>query len=553
MEDKMNLDAEIDSMLDDVFKEEPDSNDGMYSDENSDLFSLIGMTDNEIQKASDDLAAEDEKWAKQNGIEQVPQEMENADAEQVELKETKVDDEQPQVNEMDVQETGETQETQEDMMQQPAVETMLESILPKKKHKAHYDEKKLEVFDEELMRKKKLSRDEKLAKKRALREEKRAARLAKKEKEREIQKKKKMRKQMLEEELHNSNPSATEMLGEEVVPDINDLFADDGMEQESLHMQEQESADVSEMVQETEVQEMESVPLEENKADASETKAVKKNMKFGEKMSLLFFGPDEEEDYPTKEDIAKKEAKKKKKQIKKAEKTKKEKQKKEAKVAQKNRAKEMAVVKRAAKNDKREKIRLAEEEEDAREKRIESSSVLTVAVVLAALCAIVVLGTQVFHYKTVIRRATVYFEKQKYQMAYEQIVGVDVKERDTQIKDKIYCVMYVQKQLDSYRSFQKMQMDENGLDALIKGLKKYNAHYADAKELGVETDLDVLKAQIETELQNQYGVSIDTVSQWMTLDQLAYSQTIQNHVNSLQKTEAKNESGQGKEISMMTK
>lgn len=252
-----------------------------------------------------------------------------------------------------------------------------------------------------------------------------------------------------------------------------------------------------------------------------------------ERLSMLLFGPEEEEG-PTPEEIAKKEAKKAKKAEKKEAKAAKKAEAKADKQVKKNQAKEMAVVKKAAKKDKQEQIRLEEEAEDAKERKVTKNQVAVVAIILILLGVTVVFGTQQFNYHMVVTRATTYFEMQKYKKAYDQIVGVEVKDRDQQIKDKIYCVMYVQQQIDSYHNFLKLQMYENGLDSLIKGLRKYDKHYEEAKELGIEKDLDYLRETILSELTVEYHLSEAQVNEWMQLDQAYYTAQLQNYVAGMQ-------------------
>ena len=272
---------------------------------------------------------------------------------------------------------------------------------------------------------------------------------------------------------------------------------------------------------------------EEKSSDAGSSKEAMKNLSFGEKLSLVLFGPDEEEQLSAKE-IARLEEKQAAKEKKKEEKAQKKADAQQEKAQKKAQAKEMAVVKKAAAQDKKEQIRQQEEEEDAKEKKFTSKQVGLIAVILALLGCTVVLGTNQFNYHMVIARATNYFEMQKYRKAYEQIVGVDVKDRDQQIRDKIYCVMYVQQQVDSYRNFCKLEMYDSGLDSLIKGVRKYKKHYDEAKELGIEADLDRLRATIENELANQYGLSMPTVEEWLALDQTTYSQAIRDYVAAMQ-------------------
>ena len=267
--------------------------------------------------------------------------------------------------------------------------------------------------------------------------------------------------------------------------------------------------------------------------DLSEQETGQPKAPLKERLSMLLFGPEEEEG-PTPEEIAKKEAKKAKKEEKKEAKAEKKAQAKADKQVKKNQVKEMAVVKKAAKKDKQEQIRLEEEAEDAKERKVTKNQVAVVAIILILLGVTVVFGTQQFNYHMVVTRATTYFEMQKYKKAYDQIVGVEVKDRDQQIKDKIYCVMYVQQQIDSYHNFLKLQMYENGLDSLIKGLRKYDKHYEEAKELGIEKDLDYLRETILSELTVEYHLSEAQVNEWMQLDQASYTAQLQNYVAGMQ-------------------
>lgn len=276
--------------------------------------------------------------------------------------------------------------------------------------------------------------------------------------------------------------------------------------------------------------------LSEGEAQPSgtETKtAPAEKLSFGQKLSLTLFGPEEDEELSA-EEIARLEEKQAAKEKKKEEKAQKKAEAQQEKAQKKAQAREMAVVKKAAAQDKKEQIRQQEEEEDAKEKKFTSKQVSLVAVILALLACTVVLGTNQFNYHMMIARATNYFEMQKYRKAYEQIVGVDVKDRDQLIRDKIYCVMYVQQQIDSYQNFCKLEMYDSGLDSLVKGFRKYNKHYAEAKELGIEADLDRLRATIENELSNQYGLSIPVIEEWLTLDQTTYTQTVRDYVASMQ-------------------
>ncbi len=350
--------------------------------------------------------------------------------------------------------------------------------------------------------------------KRKLKEEKKAAKKAAKEAKRLEKAAKKLKPE-------DKDPN-------DIIADIEDAFANDDI------------VDTMEKVAQSGVEgaaedSLKDVDLNQFIGDDSGSKEEpEEKMSFKEKMVLLLFGPPEEGDIPTEEELAAKKAAKEAKiaakEQAKEEKEQKKKEAAEAKALKKNQAKEVAVVKKAAAKDKKAKIAAEEEAEDAKERRITPRQVVTTFVILAVLAATVVLGTNEFNYHMVIARATNYFEMQKYRKAYDQIVGVDIKDRDQEIKDKILCVMYVQQQIDSYNNFTKLEMYENALDSLIKGIRKYNEHYDEAKAMGISSDLDGLHATIEKELMDNYGLSMEVVDAWTKLDQEQYTTTVLDYV-----------------------
>ena len=498
MADDKNMNDVVDSMLNDVFS---DTEDNSLSDSNSDLFSLLGMSDEEIKTASDNLAKEDAEWKSRNATSSSSSQK-RAQQEAADYIKRANETEQFTSKQSYTAEAASEQSVQDNDMENDAIAKKQEAASKKQQRAIQKQQKK----------------EEKLAKKQAKKE----ARLAKKKDKQSV-------KQIIEDTTEQkASKLPEEAKSYEVDSNINidELFADDAVSQDLNEATNQENAVTSSQVKNAV---HDNTSEKDNSIDSDQEKTS-----IGSKASQLFFGAEEEDDVPTAEEIAKKEAKKKRKEEKKEAKLLKQAQKKEQRALDKSKAKEMAVIKKAAKKDKLEKIRLEEEEEDAKEKRIKGSSVFMVGSVLTALGIVVICGTSVFDYNMVMIRSSKYVEKQKYKLAYKQISGVNVKEKDEPLRDKIYCVMYVQQQLDSYYNFCKLGMYENGLDSLVKGLKKYNLHYEEAVALGVASELDQLKVQIETELQNQFGIAADTAFSWIALDPAMYSQTIKEHVTSLQ-------------------
>ena len=87
------------------------------------------------------------------------------------------------------------------------------------------------------------------------------------------------------------------------------------------------------------------------------------------------------------------------------------------------------------------------------------------------------------------KKATNYFEMHRYSQAYESAVGTNMKEKNPEQYKKIVTVMKVQHALDSYQNYENVKKYPEALDALLMGLKKYDANKKTAYDLEIENDL----------------------------------------------------------------
>lgn len=218
---------------------------------------------------------------------------------------------------------------------------------------------------------------------------------------------------------------------------------------------------------------------------------------------------------PTEEEI--KEAKQKKAEDKKqaAELKKAEKQEKKeaAKLEKEQKAQEKALAKEAKKAKKLEAAKqILEEVQETRINRVGA----TIVFVFFAICAVgIAFGGKLFSYSVSIDNAEKSFnlalnnDVRYYNDAYEQIYGLDVKPEDQELNDKIMTVMFVNKELNSYNSHMRMEDYESALHSLLKGIYRYGKYYETAIPLGIDRDLDFVRTQILTELENTFHISED--------------------------------------------
>ena len=239
---------------------------------------------------------------------------------------------------------------------------------------------------------------------------------------------------------------------------------------------------------------------------------------------------------PEQEEAAKKEkeaeaAKKKEDKKAAAEADKKKKAEEAKKKAADNKAKKAA--KDAAKKEAELK-RLRAEALEQPEGKINKAGATIILLFFVVAAAVVIIGTNIFSYDISIADATHKFGNHKYTEAYEGIRGLDIKEKDMLIHDKIYTVMFVNKQLNSYNNFFAMGDYSSALDSLIKGLSRYDKYIALARQLGIHTDLDYVRKQIMAELQSVYGVDEREALELMDMtDRQDYSERIYAIVSKL--------------------
>lgn len=243
---------------------------------------------------------------------------------------------------------------------------------------------------------------------------------------------------------------------------------------------------------------------------------------------------------PEQEEAAKKEkeaeaAKKKEDKKAAAEADKKKKAEEAKKKAADNKAKKAAkdAAKKAAKKEAELK-RLRAEALEQPEGKINKAGATIILLFFVVAAAVVIIGTNIFSYDISIADATHKFGNHKYTEAYEDIRGLDIKEKDMLIHDKIYTVMFVNKQLNSYNNFFAMGDYSSALDSLIKGLSRYDKYIALARQLGIHTDLDYVRKQIMAELQSVYGVDEREALELMDMtDRQDYSERIYAIVSKL--------------------
>lgn len=313
--------------------------------------------------------------------------------------------------------------------------------------------------------------------------------------------------------------------------DLEDLFSLlDLDENESQEHNEDESSKNEIPMQDNPLDDLDVVGLQEPDDEISEKeKPVKKKSL----MTILFGEPDEDDELSPEEleaieqKKAEKKAKKEAAKLAKEEKKAAAKEEKAAKAGDKKKAQEEKKKVRAVKKAKQKE----EEEKNAEPvKPLNKPAVVFIFTLFLGGTFLFYLGMNNFNYTQAIQKATDYFDNQKYHKAYDEIKGVEVKEKDQDLKDRIYTVMYVERLYESYQNNIELDRQKKALDSLLRGVDKYYEYYDEAQKLGIVDDLNYSFAQIQTALQDHYGITVEQAAAINQLDSYEYVQTVDQYV-----------------------
>ena len=311
---------------------------------------------------------------------------------------------------------------------------------------------------------------------------------------------------MLSDDSTSDDVISLDSVSNEEIPDISEI--------PDIPMQEEE--DISNIL-----------PQNEEKEDDGEKQSIFKKV-FG---NVVTDEIAEAEKKQEEEEAAKKEEAEKVKEEKAAEKAK-QKEEKEKLKAEKAEAKAAAKAKKAeekaAKKAEKQAQKEAEREAAANEVvgKLNKVGVSIVAVFGVIILAGIIICTNSFGSGLDKKKATNYFEMHRYSQAYESAVGTNMKEKNPEQYKKIVTVMKVQHALDSYQNYENVKKYPEALDALLMGLKKYDANKKTAYDLEIENDLASVYDKILDILSDEFGLSKSQAYDILSLGSSEYTSKV---------------------------
>ena len=190
---------------------------------------------------------------------------------------------------------------------------------------------------------------------------------------------------------------------------------------------------------------------------------------------------------------------------------------------------EAAAKPKKPKKEKKKKEKTVEEEPQVPEKRLSKKRVASVFLFCATIAACIVVVTILLPEQLEKQEARVAFDQSQYTQVYELLHGKELSEEDELLLQKSSTILKLQRKLDSYGNYKKMEMPLEALNALLEGVSRYQNLRDDAELYNVSSELAGIYGQILDALANNYGLSeSDALDIIASGDDMTYSQRVQS-------------------------
>lgn len=178
---------------------------------------------------------------------------------------------------------------------------------------------------------------------------------------------------------------------------------------------------------------------------------------------------------------------------------------KEVKAAEKKKAKDAKAAKKAAKPKKEKKPKPEPKPGDIL--KIKPKSIMLFITLVASVIVLISLLNTTVSYTTAISKAKTNLENGDYSKVYESLSGMKLNKSDETLYRQATLITYVTRQYESYQNYMEMDMKTEAINALVKGLARYDTYYNEANSLGVGNQMKEARAQIIQAFNDTFKIS----------------------------------------------
>lgn len=142
-------------------------------------------------------------------------------------------------------------------------------------------------------------------------------------------------------------------------------------------------------------------------------------------------------------------------------------------------------------------------------KPLPKAPVILIYVMAASILVVIFLGSRLSGYSSGMSQAKASFDNGDYVTAYQQLAGMELKEKDQEFYDRTRMTAYLQKEWDSYEAYMGRSMYPEALDALICAVGKYDKYIGEASQVGADGELEEIRTKVEEALAAVFGLSME--------------------------------------------
>lgn len=153
---------------------------------------------------------------------------------------------------------------------------------------------------------------------------------------------------------------------------------------------------------------------------------------------------------------------------------------------------------------------------------------LAVFIVLGiAASVVIILGSNTKFYSANVKEAKELFIHQKYDKAYQNMLGLDIKEKDKKLYEQVEIVNFVDNKLQNYYSYKDIGRYEEALDSLLGGIRKYNEYSDKAENLGLYNEFESIYNEIAAQLNDEFCLSLEQANSILQMTHSEYSNNVE--------------------------
>jgi len=165
------------------------------------------------------------------------------------------------------------------------------------------------------------------------------------------------------------------------------------------------------------------------------------------------------------------------------------------------------------------------------EKKIPAKKIIMVAIFAVSVFIGIYLLTSMVPETMTIQAAQNAYNEGDYRTTYTTLAGMELSEGSEELFKKTTVIVELQGKYEGFLNYQKMDMGVEALNALLKGIEKYDKLYSYGEQYGVTAELDKTYQQILSALSDTYGLSEEDSRQILTYDRITYTKKLDSIIN----------------------